>query len=62
MTMADITSLREVLIEGTNRRKIAFRFFKAFGQEVVLAVVVPAGKSYRKVTNELEKLIHEQSF
>jgi len=61
-TMADISSLREVLIEGMNRRKIVFRFFKAFGQDVVLAVVVPANKSYRKVTNELEKLILEQSF
>jgi hypothetical protein len=60
--MADVTSLREVLIEGVNRRKIVFRFFQAFGQEVVLAVVVPANKSYRKVTNELEKLILEQSF
>lgn len=61
-SMADISSLREVLIEGMNRRKIVFRFFKAFGQDVVLAVVVPANKSYRKVTNELEKLILEQSF
>ena len=60
--MADITGLREVLIEGVNRRKVVFRFFKAFDQEVVLAVVVPANKSYRKVTNELEKLILDQSF
>jgi hypothetical protein len=62
MNMADISSLREVLIEGVNRRKIVFRFFKAFGQEVVLAVVVPAKKAYKKATNELEKLILEQSF
>ena len=62
MSMGEISSLREVNIEGTNRRKIVFRFFKAFGQEVILAVVVPPKKSYRKVTNELEKLILEQSF
>jgi hypothetical protein len=62
MSMGDITSLREVNIEGVNRRKIVFRFFKAFEQDVVLAAVVPSNKAYRKVTNELEKLIVEQSF
>lgn len=60
--MGDISTLREVNIEGVNRRKIVFRFFHAFGQEVILAVVVPPNKAYRKVTNELEKLILDQSF
>jgi len=55
--MGGISRLREVTIEGENRRKIVFRFFQAFEQQVVLAVVVPPSKTYRQRTNELEKLI-----
>lgn len=55
--MGGISSLREVTIEGENRRKIVFRFFRAFEQQVILAVVVPPNKAYRQRTNELEKLI-----
>jgi predicted regulator of Ras-like GTPase activity (Roadblock/LC7/MglB family) len=60
--MGGISRLREVLIEGENHRKIVFRFFNAFGQQVILAVVVPPKKSYRQRTNELEKLIMGESF
>lgn len=60
--MGGISRLREVLIEGENHRKIVFRFFQAFGQQVILAVVVPPQKSYRQKTNELEKLIIGESF
>lgn len=55
--MGGISSLREVTIEGENRRKIVFRFFHAFEQQVILAVVVPPNKAYRQRTNELEKLV-----
>ncbi len=55
--MGGISRLREVTIEGENRRKIVFRFFRAFEQQVILAVVVPPNKAYRQRTNELEKLI-----
>lgn len=55
--MGGISSLREVTIEGENRRKIVFRFFRAFEQQVILAVVVPPNKAYRQRTNELEKLV-----
>jgi predicted regulator of Ras-like GTPase activity (Roadblock/LC7/MglB family) len=60
--MGGISRLREVLIEGENHRKIVFRFFRAFEQQVILAVVVPPKKSYRQRTNELEKLIVGESF
>jgi hypothetical protein len=60
--MGGISRLREVIIEGENRRKIVFRFFQAFGQQVILAVVVPPQKSYKQRTNELEKLIVGESF
>lgn len=59
--MGGISRLREVTIEGENRRKIVFRFFQAFEQQVVLAVVVPPNKAYRQRTNELEKLIIGES-
>ncbi len=55
--MGGISRLREVTIEGENRRKIVFRFFRAFEQQVILAVVVPPNKAYRQRTNELEKLV-----
>jgi len=60
--MGGISSLREVTIEGENHRKIVFRFFNAFGQQVILAVVVPPKKSYKQRTNELEKLVVGESF
>lgn len=60
--MGGISRLREVLIEGENHRKIVFRFFQAFGQQVILAVVVPPQKAYKQRTNELEKLIVGESF
>lgn len=60
--MGGITRLREVMIEGDNHRKIVFRFFKAFDQSVILAVVVPPSKTYKQKTNELEKLIVGESF
>ncbi len=59
--MGGISRLREVTIEGENRRKVVFRFFQAFAQPVVLAVVVPPNKAYRQRTNELEKLIIGES-
>jgi len=58
--MGGISRLREVIIEGENRRKIVFRFFRAFDQQIILAVVVPpTTKAYRQRTNELEKLVLE---
>lgn len=60
--MGGISSLREVIIEGENQRKIVFRFFTAFGQQVILAVVVPPKKSYKQRTNELERLVIGESF
>ncbi|MDZ7359561.1 MAG: hypothetical protein ONB46_02385 [candidate division KSB1 bacterium] len=60
--MGGISRLREVIIEGENHRKIVFRFFQAFGQQVILAVVVPPQKAYKQRTNELEKLVIGESF
>lgn len=56
-TMGGISRLREVIMEGYNRRKIVFRFFPAFGQEVILVAVVPPRTAYRQATNQLMRRI-----
>jgi hypothetical protein len=65
MKMADvmggISEIREIIIEGANRRKLIFRFFKAFKQNLILALVIPPDKSYRGLTNKLMKLINSLS-
>ncbi len=55
--MGKISYVKELIVEGYNHRKIVFRFFRAFEQDVVLAVVVPPYKSYRNLTNSLIKMI-----
>ncbi|RMF68272.1 MAG: hypothetical protein D6743_03630 [Calditrichaeota bacterium] len=60
--MGKISNIKEFIVEGTNRRKIVFRFFPAFQQEVVLALVVPPKKSYRGHTNALIRTIEKLSF
>ncbi len=57
-TLGKIERLKEVFMEGENYRKIIFRFFPAFGQNVVLAAVVPPHKTYRRYTNDLQRLIN----
>ena len=61
-TMGDISSVKEMIVEGFNHRKIAFRFFEAFGQEVALVLVVTPKKSYRALTNLLAQAIETIDF
>ncbi len=60
--MAKISNIKEMIVEGFNHRKIIFRFFRAFDQEVVLAVVVPPQTAYRSLTNSLVRLIAKIPF
>ncbi|MFQ5602767.1 MAG: hypothetical protein ACE5HS_05810 [bacterium] len=60
--MGQISNIKEMIVEGFNHRKIVFRFFRAFNQEVVLAIVVPPKKSYRGLTNLLVRTIENISF
>lgn len=60
--MGKISNMKEMVVEGFNQRKIIFRFFRAFNQEVVLAVVIPPRTSYRSVTNSLIRTIEKVSF
>ncbi|NIR51682.1 hypothetical protein GWO43_24165 [candidate division KSB1 bacterium] len=60
--MGKISNVKEMIVEGYNQRKIVFRFFQAFNQEVVLAIVVPPKMAYRGLTNSLIKVIEKVSF
>jgi hypothetical protein len=60
--MGKISNIKEVIVEGYNRRKIVFRFFQAFKQDVVLVMVIPPKKAYRSLTNSLIKTIEAVSF
>lgn len=59
--MAGIDEIKELTIEGANKRKIIFRIFNAFGQHVTLVLIVSPGKSYRGLTNRLVRLIQKVS-
>lgn len=59
--MAGIDEIKELTIEGANKRKIIFRIFNAFGQTVTLILIISPGKSYRGLTNRLVRLIQKVS-
>jgi len=59
--MAGISEIKELVIEGYNKRKIIFRIFNAFDQTVTLALIVPPQKTYRGLTNKLVRIIQKIS-
>jgi len=59
--MGGISKLKEMIVEGNNQRKIIFRFFMAFDQSLVLALVIPPRKTYRGLTNKLVNIIQKIS-
>lgn len=59
--MGGISELKEIILEGYNRKKIVFRFFEGFDQIVVLALVIPPRKTYRGLTNRLMRLVQKLS-
>ena len=60
--MGKISNIKEMIVEGFNHRKIVLRFFHAFNQDVVLAIVIPPKKSYKALTNSLVRTIEQISF
>lgn len=59
--MGGISELKEIMLEGNNRRKIIFRFFNGFDQSLILALVIPPKKTYRGLTNKLVRIIRKMS-
>lgn len=60
--MGQISNIKEMIVEGYNHRKIVFKFFRAFNQDVVLVIVVPPRKCYRALTNSLIRTIEKIPF
>jgi len=59
--MGGISEIKELVMEGHNKRKIIFRFFNAFDQKVILSLIIPPQKTYRGLTNKLVRLIQRVS-
>lgn len=59
--MDETIAVKEIMLEGKGSRKLVFRFFYAFDQLVILAIVVPPRKAYRKYTNKLMRLVQKVS-
>jgi len=59
--MGGISEIKELVIEGHNKRKVIFRFFNAFDQKVILSLIIPPQKTYRGFTNKLVRLIQKVS-
>lgn len=59
--MGGISEIKELVIEGHNKRKIIFRFFNAFDEKVILSLIIPPQKTYRGLTNKLMRLIQKVS-
>jgi hypothetical protein len=49
--------VREILIRGQEHKILVFRYFKAWDEYMVLAVVVPGKKGYRKALTDVVKQI-----
>ena len=58
-SIADINGLKEVVVEGMNKRKVILRFFTILDQLSILAVVVAPRRTYRNLTNRLVKLVQQ---
>jgi len=59
--MDAVLNIKEIILEGEGARRLVFRFFQAFEQTVILGLVVPPKKTYRKLTNQLVRLVTKVS-
>ena len=50
---SDFSHLHEIIIESSTGKKIIFRYIDFFGQTASLVAIIPQGKSYRSITNNL---------
>jgi len=53
----DLGHINEIVIEGSNGKKIVFRYIYLFEQMTTLIAIIPAGKYYRNITNRLQKTL-----
>lgn len=55
--LAGITDLKEIMVEGLDGKKIIFRFIPFYGQTAIFVAVIPRHKTYRSLTNRLQRAI-----
>ncbi|MBN2105428.1 hypothetical protein JW835_15420 [bacterium] len=49
--------VKEIVIQGKNRRRLVFHFFESWGEPAVLAAVLHGRKGYKRAMTKLMKLI-----
>ncbi len=49
----EFEKLNEIIIESSTGKRLIFRFIDFFGQTATLVAIIPQGKSYRNMTNNL---------
>ncbi len=55
--ISDVGEINEIIVAGTNGKRVIFRFILFYGQEATIVATVPAGHYYRNITNKLQKTI-----
>jgi predicted regulator of Ras-like GTPase activity (Roadblock/LC7/MglB family) len=56
-SMGRMQNIDEIVLEDAEKKKIVIRFFKFLQQQMILVLVVAAGKSYKGLTNRLERIL-----
>jgi len=51
--------MMEIRLRGRQRKILVFRYFEAWGEELVLTAVVSGRKGYKRAMNRLIRLIRE---
>ena len=57
--LGEETPVKEVLVHGGEHRVLSFHFFKAWGESVILAVVMTKKRGYRRALTKLIQHIQQ---
>jgi len=55
--ISDLGHINEIVVSGSNGKRVVFRYIPFFGQEATIVATVPAGQYYRNITNKLQKTL-----
>lgn len=61
LNLAKMSEIKEIILEDTSSRKIIFRFISFLTVPTILVAIVPSHKSYRGLTNRLQRAIQKLS-
>jgi hypothetical protein len=57
--LAKMSDLKEIVLEDSSNRKVVFRFISFLTVPTILVAVVPSHKTYRGLTNRLQRAIQK---